>query len=97
MKGLKGSATLPEDRNERKRGTKGESPSQPAQEGFEHAECGLLVEALRYMRLSTAAYGRVTLRPGPGVVVNEKTFLRLLCQHAGGSLDPEKAADGRIK
>ena len=44
------------------------------------------------MRMASAAYGRVTLRPGAGVVVTEQNFVQLLCKHTGASLNPEKAA-----
>ena len=53
-------------------------------------EDDILLEANRYMRMSSAAYGRVTLRPGPGVAVTEQNFVQLLCKHTG--LNPEKAA-----
>ena len=50
----------------------------------------LTVDALRYMRLATAAYGRVTLRPGL-VGITEDNFKPLLCKHVGDSLNPEEA------
>lgn len=42
----------------------------------------LLMASERYMRLATAAYGRVALRPGL-VGVSEQNFVELLCRHVG--------------
>ena len=58
----------------------------------EFGRADILLEAHRYMRMASAAYGRVTLRPGAGVVVTEQNFVQLLCKHTGASLNPEKAA-----
>lgn len=56
----------------------------------DEAERNLIVESLRYMCLSTAAYGRVTLRPFMvGTAgITESNFVELLCKHVGGSLNP---------
>ena len=49
----------------------------------------LTVESLHYMRLATAAYGRVSLRPGM-VGITDSNFTQLLCKHVGESLNPEE-------
>lgn len=49
----------------------------------------LTVESLHYMRLATAAYGRVSLRPGL-VGITDSNFTQLLCKHVGESLNPEE-------
>jgi hypothetical protein len=41
------------------------------------------------MRLATAAYGRVSLRPGL-VGITDSNFTQLLCKHVGESLNPEE-------
>ena len=49
----------------------------------------LIIESLRYMRLSTAAYGRVALRPGIAGIT-ESNFVQLLCKHVGERLNPDQ-------
>jgi len=51
----------------------------------------LTVESLHYMRLATAAYGRVSLRPGL-VGITDSNFTQLLCKHVCESLNPEEVS-----
>eukprot|EP00439_Symbiodinium_sp_Y106_P062153 s3079_g9.t1 len=78
------------DRNERKRVSKDEMTPPETHSSEFGREDDILLEANRYMRMSSAAYGRVTLRPGPGVAVTEQNFVQLLCKHTG--LNPEKVS-----
>ncbi|CAJ1348316.1 unnamed protein product [Effrenium voratum] len=45
-----------------------------------------LLETLRYMRMATAAYGRVALNPGSKAAITQSNFAQLLCEHLRGDL-----------
>lgn len=54
-----------------------------------------LLETLRYMRMATAAYGRVALNPGSKAAITQSNFAQLLCEHLRGDLAVDQAEYGK--